>query len=459
LGYNGAMSAHSQRSSRAGSDGDLAALEQAPYAEPAIASPSLEERSTVQAPQGTFASLHLPEYRLFFFAALISNSGMWMQSVAQGWLVVTLSRSEFYVGLVGFCATVPNLFLSLLGGVLADRVDKRWLLIVSQVLLGVIAGALGLLIFVGRIQLWHLMLLSFLSGVVGALTNPAFQAIVPEIVGKRYLMNAIALNSAQFNLTRILGPTIGGALLNLLGTAAMYFANALSYFVFALAMYVIRPKYPPQHRAAYSEGIVNSLLAAWRYVWSHGLMRVVVLLAVVQTIFLFPYTTLLPVFAKEVLHAGAMGYSMFLTAMGVGAFIAALMLASIGDTPHKGRLMITAQLVFAAAVMVFAVSRWLPLSMLALPFAGWGMVTYMATGNTLLQAIVTDDMRGRVMSIWVLAGLGMMPVGNLLAGALAAWLTPTIALVLGAIVTVILTLLAVRWEPAMMRPQVFTPES
>jgi len=410
---------------------------------------------TTGAPQdlrgGIFTALHNPDYRLFFGGAMVTNVGMWMQQVAQGWLVVSLTDSEFLVGLVAFCAMIPTLFLSLFGGVLADRLPKRRILLASQMISMILIGSLATLISTGKIELWHLMLISAGSGIVLALTAPSFQAIVPEIVGRPNLMNAIALNSAQFNLTRIIGPTVGGLILNFLGVAAAYYFNAASYLVFFLAMLAIRPKHGTVRKQSNPEGVFRSLGVALRYVRSHAVIRPVLLLAMVQTLFLFPYGTLLPVFAKNVLGLEASGFSLLLVSAGVGALCASLMLARRRDSVQTGvRWMLRAQVGFALAATVFASSRYLPLSMLALVFIGWSLVTFMATGNTVVQALVPDEIRGRVMSVWMLVGLGFIPLGSLQAGAVAALVSPSFALIYGAAVTLILSAVILRRNRALL---------
>lgn len=392
---------------------------------------------------GTFASLHNPDYRLFFGGAMLSNIGTWMQIVAQGWLVVTLTSSEFMVGLVSFCGMLPSLLFSLFGGVLADRRDKRNILIVSQVLSSVLAAMLAVLIHADVVQIWHIMAISMASGTVMALSAPSWQAILPEIVGRRNLLNAIALNSAQFNLTRVIGPSVAGILIKFIGIAGAFYLNAVSYLFFLAAMIVIHPKHSAQYKQTNPEGLFRSLGSALRYVRGHRVIRPVLILAVVQTIFIFPYGTLLPVFAKQVLGLGAGGYSLLLTAAGIGAFLGAIMLAHRGESISKGRQMAFSQVVFALAVAAFAFSSSLIISMIALFFVGWAMVTFLATGNTLVQAVVPDELRGRVMSIWMLAGFGLMPIGSLQAGAVASWTSPTFALAAGSVITLACTVLVV----------------
>ncbi len=399
----------------------------------------------------TLAALYNPDYRLFFAGAMFTNIGMWMQQVAQGWLVVTLTDSEFLVGLVAFCAMIPTLFLSLFGGVLADRFPKRRVIMPLQAVSFVLTALLATLIYTGRIQLWHLMLISAGNGTVLALNAPSFQAIVPEIVGKKNLLNAIALNSAQFNLTRIIGPSLGGAVIKFFGVAAAYYLNAFSYLVFLLAMAMVRPRYVSERKQTAPEGVFKSLGTALRYVRAHPVIRPVLLLAMVQTIWLFPYGTLLPIFAKDVLGKGAGAFSLMLVSAGVGALVGSLMLARRRGGADGVRWMLRAQIGFAAAATVFALSRWMPLSLLALAFVGWSLVTFMATGNTVVQALVPDDLRGRVMSVWMLVGLGFIPLGSLQAGAVAALVSPTFALVYGSVATVLCTSLVLLRNRALLQ--------
>jgi MFS family permease len=397
------------------------------------------------------ASLANPDYRLFFGGSLVSNIGMWMQTVAQGWLVVTLTNSSFLVGLVGFFAMAPNLLFGLFGGVLADRVDKRRILMTTQTVSAALVAVLATLIATGRVQLWHVMAISFGAGTMMALGSPAWQAIVPELVGKERLLNAIALNSTQFNLTRVIGPSLGGVMIRFIGVAGSYYANALSYLVFLAALRKMRPQHALPIKQGEQEGVFRSLHRALRYAWNRRIIRTALMLAAAQTLFLYPYVTLLPLFAKNVLGMGASGYALLLSMAGAGALLGALTLAFRGEVRRKGRLMLVAQVVFAVAVAAFALSRTPELSMLALFFVGWALVTFLATGNTLLQTLVPDELRGRVMSIWMLAGFGFMPIGSLQAGAVASVASPSVALVAGAALTLAFTALVMLWSRELYR--------
>lgn len=388
---------------------------------------------------GAFGALRIRDYRLFFLGALTGNIGVWMQAVAQGWLVVSLTSSELYVGLVGFFAMIPSLLLSLVGGILADRLDRRKLLMTTQVISAVLVAVLAALVHTGRVQLWHIMAISFGTGTMIALNSSSWQAIVPDIVGRKNLLNAIALNSAQFNLTRTVGPTVAGLLIGYVGIAGAYYFNACAYLAFTAALWFIHPRYTSRRTTVSDEGLLHSLKLAMQYVWSRSAIRMVMIMAAVQTVFLFPYSTLLPVFAKDVLGLDASGYGLLLAAAGVGAFTGAMMLAFRGESRNKFGLMLVSQFLLCAGVAVFGLSTWLPLSLLALALTGWSFVTFLATGNTLLQVSVPDELRGRVMSIWMLVGLGLMPIASLQAGAVAALTSPAVALASGAFITFVFT--------------------
>ncbi len=398
-----------------------------------------------------FAALHEPDYRWFYFGALTSNIGLWMRTVAQGWLVITLTNSPFYLGLVSFCGMAPTLLFSLFGGVIADRANKRLVLMSAQLGSVFFVSLLGTLVVAHLVQIWQIMLIAFVNGTFAALSQPSFQAIVPELVGRANLMNAIALNSARFNLTRAVGPSIGGFLIKYVSIAGAFYCNAATYLLFFVALLFVHPKHAVQRPRARSERVLASLTDALGYVSSHELIRPVLLMAMVQTVFIAPYTSLLPAFAKNVLHMGAGGYGLLLGAVGVGAFAAALLLASRASIPYKGRIMFAAQIVFAVAVIGFAWSRWLWLSLVALLVVGCTLVAFLTVGNTLLQTIVPNEKRGRVMSVWMLVAMGFLPLGSLLAGSVAEATSPSLDLTAGALLTLVLSSLIVLRNPALMR--------
>lgn len=428
--------------------GERQSTEEAPQQELPTETPPDEET-----PRGMFAALHEPDYRLFYFGAMTSNIGLWMRVIAQGWLVITITNSEFYLGLTSFCGLIPTLLFSLFGGALADRFDKRHILILAQIGSSFFVGLLATLIVMGHVQIWQILVIVFINGTFTSLSQPSYQAIVPELVGRKNLMNAIALNSARFNLTRAIGPTIGGFLIKFLDIAGAYYCNALTYLVFLVAMWFVRPKYAARRATKQSENLFSSVRSVGGYIIRHKVIRPIIIITAAQTLFMAPYTTLLPAFAKNILHMGAGGYGLLLAAVGVGAFVSAMWLAFKGEIEHKGRLMMSAQVVFSAGVIAFANSRSLVISLIALVFVGWALVSFLTTGNTLVQSIVPDDRRGRVMSFWMIAIFGLMPIGSLMAGSVAAATTPTFDLTMGSIATLIVTGLVLTRDRAFLQPE------
>lgn len=389
--------------------------------------------------QGMFAALYERDFLLFYLGAMSSNIGMWMRTVAQGWLVVTLTNSAFQLGLVNFFSFIPTLLFSPLGGVLADRYNNRKILMASQIGSTVATAVLATLIVTGKVLIWEVMLIAFLNGFFQSLSMPSFQVIVPELVGRKNLLNAIALNSARFNLTRAIGPTIGGVVIKFINIAGAYYCNALTYFIFFVTLLFVRPKYAARKMSSKREGALASLISASGYIWRHDTIRPVMLIAGVQTFFIAPYTALMPAFAKNILHMGASGYGLLLAAVGLGAFVSALVLAYQGNVWQRGKMMAAAQVVFAAGIVVFAVSTSVIISVAALLFVGWALVAFLTTGNTMLQTIVPTELRGRVMSFWMLITFGLVPLGSLLAGAIAEAAGPVWTLVAGAAITLLVS--------------------
>ncbi len=363
-----------------------------------------------------FASLRHRNFRLFWTGQMVSLIGTWMQSVAQGWLVLTLTDSAFLLGLVGAIGSLPVLFLALPGGVAADRFDKRRLLIFTQSTAMALALILAALTHYGLVRIWQVVLLAALSGSVFAFDAPSRQAFTIELVGKEDLLNAIALNSAVFNAARILGPALAGVLIGFIGMAGCFFLNGLSFLAVIFGLWLISGK----RTAPKTSG------SAWRemreglsYSWSHPVIRPLVTIVAVFSIFGMPYAMLMPVFARDILAVGPRGLGFLMTANGVGALAGSLGLAAFNRPKGRGRLVLSAGLVFSLAVAAFSLSRSFTLSLALLPLVGWSMVSQTATINTLLQTTVPDGLRGRVMSLFTFVFMGMMPFGSLLAGSLA----------------------------------------
>jgi MFS family permease len=354
-------------------------------------------------------------YRLFFSGQLISLTGTWMQSVAQGWLVLRLTDSPALLGLTAAASSLPVLLLSLSAGTLADRVPKRRLLLVTQVVSMALAAILAALTLSGLVQAWHVMALAVLLGVVNAFDAPARQSFTVEMVGHEDLLNAIALNSSIFNAARTVGPAVAGTVVALIGEGPAFALNALS-FVFVIAGLLMMRLPPPPEARARRAGQLREGLA---YIRGEPRVRALLLQAGAISFFCFVHIPLLPVFARDVLGTGAGGLGALSAASGLGALAAALILAQGGDKLPRGRLLTAAALVYPALMIAFTAMRWLPLAMLFLGLAGWAGVTTMALTNTLIQSIVPDALRGRVMSVFTLLLMGLSPMGGLLAGAIA----------------------------------------
>ena len=372
-----------------------------------------------------------------------------MQSTALGWLVLQLTNSAGLLGLVSAIATAPVLLLSLYAGVLADRVDRRALLSGSQAAQGLFAALLAVLTMAHAIQYWQIALLAFLAGVAQAIGSPAFQAIVPAIVGREAVGNAIALNSAQFNLSRVIGPVVAGVTIGLVGEATSFWLNAVSFG--AVVWVLTRIRLPSD--AAFERverSMWGHLVDGLQYVRGQRLLLVLLILAAVPTTLVLPYLTLLPVFAADVLAIGAPGLGLLTAAMGTGALAGALSVAILRPGGGDGRLMLAGLGVLLVAVAAFAVSTSVPLSCLALAGAGAAQVWYFTSANTLVQLLAPGRLRGRILSLYVLTSWGMTPIGSLWAGALAQALGAPFALVAGCAVAAVCVGIALASTPALL---------
>ena len=366
-----------------------------------------------------FRALRHPAYRLFWSGNLISNSGTWIYTLAQGWLVLELTNSPMWLGLVGFTTWIPLLLFTPFGGVVADRSDRRRVMLAAQSALMILAFLLALLTSLGIINIWHILVLSFLSGSAMALNTPAYQASVPELVEAKDLTNAIALNSAQYNLSRMLGPALAGLALDRIGVAGCFYLNGFSFLALLLALTRIRFPFPHISQASSAGQIWDPLLASFRYLHHRPVLRTLILLEALASFCGMPYVMLMPVFARDVLQVGPRGFGYLMGAAGFGALSGALLLAWRGDRSRKGAFALRSSLVFYAALVVFALSRRFDLALAALALNGAAMVTTISTINNLLQKYVAPEMRGRIMAIHAMAFLGLAPIGGLLAGALA----------------------------------------
>ena len=360
-------------------------------------------------------------FRLVWLAALGSTIGTWMQSYAQSWLIFDQTHSNFYLGIDAFLAQLPILLFMLIGGVIADRHDRRRLLTGSQYVQMLSAFTLAVLVWQRPVvPIAAIFALSFISGCGQAFGGPAYQSLIPSLVPRRDLPNAIALNSTQFNLSRVLGPAAGGIVLATIGTAACFLVNGLSFFfvVIALTMLRLPPHMPPTQRRAMSEELRTGL----RYVRHTRLMLTLTILVFISTFLAMPILTLLPAFATQVLtsdHAPQTRLSMLMACQGLGAIVGALTIGSLGRFAHMGRALLTIQIGLGILIAAFAHSRQLPVSLVLLFVSGMFFMAVFSISFSLVQLTVPDDLRGRVVSIYMVALRGGWPLGGLVAGAFA----------------------------------------
>lgn len=344
----------------------------------------------------------------------MSSVGTWMHSVAQGWLVLELTDSPLLLGLTGFAGSLPMLLLLLVGGVFADRVDRRRLLIGLQLALASFALTLAILTVLGAVTIWHVLLLSLLTGTAFAFSATAYQAMVSDMVERRDLVNAIALNSTQFNLSRVVGPALTGAVVALGGLALCFFVNATSFLASIVALTRLRLASAAPPRAA---PLWESFLEGVRYVRGRPRVRAILVSVAAISVFAMPYATMLPVFARDVLGLGPGGLGYLMAAAGVGAVTGALGLAARTPMRHRGWNVVGGVALTALGVLGFSLAKTFALVAGFLFVIGFAATSTVALCNSLVQELVTNAMRGRVMSMFGLAFMGTFPVGNLLAGA------------------------------------------
>jgi MFS family permease len=367
--------------------------------------------------RGMLSSLRHPRFRLFWTGNFLSNIGNWMQNLAQGWLVLQLTNSVFLLGLVGFASSLPTLVFSLVGGVIADRADRRRMMMITQGSMMMLAFLLSFLTWRSWINVQEVILISFLAGVANAMNAPAYQSIVPELVPREDLTNAIAMNSAQFNMSRMVGPMIPGLALKFIGSAGCFFLNALSFLALLYALMRLRFGAPP---GTPSTGFWKPLREGFRYIRGRPDLATLMVLVALVSLCALPYISLAPYFARDILHMGPEGLGYLMGAAGLGALTGAFLLARFGDGPRKGARVLRGVCMVFAALIVFALSRNALLAMAAAYVTGVAMVTAVGSVNNLLQKHVDPAMRGRVMSMHATAFLGFAPIGSLLAGAMGA---------------------------------------
>ncbi|HEX5727040.1 MAG TPA: MFS transporter [Longimicrobiaceae bacterium] len=394
-------------------------------------------------PERAFGALRHRNFRVFYLGHLLSLVGQWMQTTAQGWLVLELTDSSLLLGVVTAAGSLPSLFFTLWAGVIADRVDKRRIIMRAQAASLVLALTLAVLTDAERITYPLLLALVLLLGTATAFEVPTRQSFFAELVGPRDLPNAIALNSAAFNASRIVGPALAGGVIGAAGIAACFYANAVSYLAVLVGLLLMRlpPFTPPPRTASTAEHLREGLA----FIRGDRLVRTLVWTIAGMSVTAFPFAMLLPVFARDVLRVGASGYGWLLAASGAGALSSAIVLAMGLVRVRRGSLLLGASLSFGVFLIGFSLSRSFALSLVLLAGAGFTMILNNATINALLQSVVPHRLRGRVMSVYVFMFVGMTPLGALQAGAVAKWLGAPAAVAIGA-AALLLLVLWVAWH-------------
>jgi MFS family permease len=382
--------------------------------------------------RNTFASLKHRNFRLFFGGQLISLIGTWMQNTAQGWLVYELTGSKILLGVVAAVGSTPMMLFSIWGGSVADRHSKRRIVLCTQVSMMLFAFIFAALVGSGWIRTWHILILAALGGCALAFDMPARQAFMVEMTSREDLINAISLNSSIVNAARVIGPSVAGLLMARVGISMCFFFNGLSFIAVIVGLWLMRlPKFVPPRRA--TSGWAHAA-EGFSYVWHHPRMRTLLILFAVVGVFGWSYSVLMPAFARDLLKVGQARYGVLLGANGLGALLGALTVATVGAHVNRRVLVLGGLWLFSAMLLILAWVQNYYLALVVLAVAGWGMLLFFSTTNTLLQTSASDEMRGRVMGIWTLVFGGTTPFGGLEAGMLSHYLGVRWAVTIGAIV-------------------------
>lgn len=401
--------------------------------------------------QQTFAALRYRNYRLWFTGQLVSLFGSWMQITAQGFLVYQLTNSPAYLGYVGFASGVPAWLFTLYGGVIADRISRRTLLLVTQTAMMLLAFILAGLVFAGVVQPWHIIALAFLLGIANAFEGPARLAFVRELVDRDDMTNAIALNATMFNTATATGPAIAGLVYALIGPGWCFALNGLSFLAVIAALLLMR--LAPQDRSGRNRSAWAEIGEGLRYIAKEPAIGILLGLIGVTSMFGISSATLFPAWAVHILGGDATTNGLLQSARGLGALGGALLIASLGRFTYKGRLLTVGTFVFPLLLLLFAAVRWLPLSLLVLVGSGLAVILVMNLANALVQSLVPDALRGRVMSVYSMIFFGSMPLGALFIGAVAEGISAPVAMATGALISLACSVLIFAFAPLVRRLQ------
>src|SRR5580692_4218520 len=392
---------------------------------------------TMRVIRRVFKAFQYRDFRLMWIGACTSSIGTWMQIVAQGWLIYRLSHSAFLLALDQFLGGIPILLFSLIGGVVADRAERRKILLASQYVQMATAAILTILVAREIVHVWEILCLSFVSGVAQSFGGPAYSALIPTLVEKDDMPNAIALNSIQFNVAVMVGPALAGQALAKLGEKWCFGLNAVSFLAPIVSLSMITAKYLP---TTTTESIFGSLKQGIKFVRKQGSMEALTILAFCMTALSMPMRTYIPVFVKDIFHRGPETYGNLLSLMGIGSICGSLIVAGMGNIRNKGRFALTMLVCLGLAIAGFSVSKKLPLSYAMLVLVGASMMAVFATVTSLVQLITTNEMRGRVMSVYNCAFRGGMPMGNLVSGWLVPMFTAPIVLGINGLLLIVMAL-------------------
>ena len=397
----------------------------------------------------TFRALRHRNYRLFFYGQLVSLIGTWMQQTAMSWLVYQITGSKLLLGVVAAVGSAPMMLVSLWAGSLADRYPKRTILIWTQIAQMIPAFLLGAIAATGLATPWLIIVIAAINGIAIGFDMPARQAFTVEMTSREDLLNAVSLNSSIFNGARVIGPSIAGIVIGVFGTPVCFFVNGLSFVAVIIGLMMMRlPAHVP---LAAEDAARASAFSGLSYVWNNRRVRTILGLLGTVGIFGWSYAVLMPAFARDVFGLGPNGYGVLLSASGIGALLGALTVATAGHVFPQRNVALGGVWLFSAALIGFALTRNFALALACLTIGGFGMLLFFSTSNTVLQTIVPDEMRGRVMGVWGLLFGAMIPLGSLEAGALAHWIGAPFALAFGGVIcalAALVTLLAIRKREA-----------
>ncbi len=395
-----------------------------------------------------FRSLRSRDFALFWVGNFLSNIGTWMQNLALGWVILEMTNSPFLLGLNGFLGAAPSLVFSLPGGAFADRLNRRKLMIYTQTFMMLLALVLALLTSLRVITIGGILAISFLTGFASALNNPAYQALVPDLVERDDLVNAVALNSAQFNMSRAIGPTMAGLALGTVGAAGCFYLNSVSFLALIIALMVINV---PSHPVRPGPTVWGAILDGLRFVERNRLLILLLSVPAFLSLFGLPFIVLMPAFARDTLNVGASGLGYLMGGAGVGAVISALTLAAQSRAERRGGFIVSSAALFALGLILLARAHSIAWAFFLLVVLGATMVGALALTNSTLQIVSPPELRGRIMSMYNLAVLGLAPFGSLQAGAVAEALGVRFALAFGGSICLIYFLLLLVLRPRLRR--------